>query len=34
MLVRLRDEDKLLLDARAEVRGLRPATYASVLAAA
>lgn len=31
MLVRLRDEDKLLLDARAEARGLRPATYASVL---
>jgi hypothetical protein len=31
MLVRLRDEDKLLLDARAEGRGMRPATYASVL---
>lgn len=31
MLVRLRTEDKLLLDARAEARGLRPATYASVL---
>ena len=31
MLVRLRDEDKLLLDARAEARGMRPATYASVL---
>lgn len=31
MLVRLREEDKLLLDARAEARGLRPATYASVL---
>lgn len=30
-LVRLRDEDKLLLDARAEARGMRPATYASVL---
>ena len=31
MLVRLRDEGKLLLDARAEARGMRPATYASVL---
>jgi hypothetical protein len=31
MLVRLRSEDKLLLDARAEARGMRPATYASVL---
>ena len=31
MLVRLRIEDKLLLDARAEARGMRPATYASVL---
>jgi hypothetical protein len=31
MLVRLRHEDKLLLDARAEARGMRPATYASVL---
>ena len=31
MLVRLRDEDKLLLDARAEARGMRPATYAAVL---
>jgi hypothetical protein len=31
MLVRLRDEDKLLLDARAEARAMRPATYASVL---
>jgi hypothetical protein len=31
MLVRLRDEDKLLLDARAEARGMRPATYASVI---
>jgi hypothetical protein len=31
MLVRLRTEDKLLLDARAEARGMRPATYASVL---
>jgi hypothetical protein len=30
-LVRLRNEDKLLLDARAEARGMRPATYASVL---
>jgi len=31
MLVRLRSEDKLLIDARAEARGMRPATYASVL---
>jgi hypothetical protein len=31
MLVRMRDEDKLLLDARAEAHGMRPATYASVL---
>jgi Bacterial mobilisation protein (MobC) len=31
MLVRLRDEDKLLLDARAEAHGMRPATYAAVL---
>jgi hypothetical protein len=31
MLVRLRHEDRLLLDARAEARGMRPATYASVL---
>lgn len=31
MLVRLRNEDRLLLDARAEARGMRPATYASVL---
>jgi hypothetical protein len=31
MLVRLKDEDKLLLDARAGARGMRPATYASVL---
>jgi hypothetical protein len=31
MLVRLRYEDRLLLDARAEARGMRPATYASVL---
>ena len=31
MLVRLRKEDRLLLDARAEARGLRPATYVSVL---
>jgi hypothetical protein len=31
MLVRLRKEDKLLLDARAEARGMRPTTYASVL---
>jgi hypothetical protein len=29
--VRLRAEDRLLLDARAEARGLRPATYVSVL---
>ena len=31
MLVRLRNEDRLLLNARAEARGMRPATYASVL---
>lgn len=31
MLVRLRYEDRLLLEARAEGRGMRPATYASVL---
>jgi hypothetical protein len=31
MLVRLRNEDRLLLGARAEARGMRPATYASVL---
>ena len=31
MLVRLRNDDRLLLDARAEARGMRPATYASVL---
>jgi hypothetical protein len=31
MLVRLRIEDRLLLDARAEARGMPPATYASVL---
>jgi hypothetical protein len=31
MLVRLTVEDKLLLDARAEARGMRPTTYASVL---
>jgi hypothetical protein len=31
MLVRLRNDDKLLLDARSEARGMRPATYASVL---
>jgi hypothetical protein len=31
MLVRLTIEDRLLLDARAEARGMRPATYASVL---
>jgi hypothetical protein len=31
MLVRFTAEDRLLLDARAEARGLRPATYASVL---
>jgi len=29
--VRLRDEDRLLLDARAAARGMRPATYVSVL---
>lgn len=31
LFVRLRSEDRLLLDARAETRGMRPATYASVL---
>lgn len=31
MLVRLRHDDRQLLDARAEARGMRPATYASVL---
>ena len=31
MLVRLRTDDRLLLGARAEARGMRPATYASVL---
>jgi len=31
MLVRIRTEDRLLLDARAEARGMRPATYVSVL---
>lgn len=31
LFVRLRNEDRLLLDARAEARGLRPATYATVL---
>ena len=31
LFVRLRREDRLLLDARAEARGMRPATYASVL---
>lgn len=29
--VRFRDEDRLLLEARAAARGLRPATYVSVL---
>jgi hypothetical protein len=31
MLARLSADDRLLLDARAEARGMRPATYASVL---
>jgi hypothetical protein len=31
VFVRLRMEDRLLLDARAEARGMRPATYLSVL---
>lgn len=31
MLVRLRHDDRQLLDARAEARGMRPATYVSVL---
>jgi len=32
MLIRLRTEDRLLLDARSEARGMRPATYVAVLA--
>lgn len=31
MLVRLRNDDRLLLDARADARGMRPAAYASVI---
>jgi Bacterial mobilisation protein (MobC) len=31
MLVRLRNEDRLLLEARGEAWGMRPATYASVI---
>lgn len=31
ILVRLRSDDRLLLDARAEARGMRPATYAAVV---
>src|SRR5438270_4851931 len=31
VFVRFRDEDRLLLDARAEARGMRPATFVSVL---
>jgi hypothetical protein len=31
ILVRLRGEDRLLVDARSEARGMRPATYISVL---
>lgn len=31
VLVRLRHEDRLLLDARAETRGMRPGTYVAVL---
>ena len=31
ILIRLRTEDRLLLDARAEARGMRPATYVAVL---
>lgn len=31
LFVRLRQEDRLLLDARAEASGMRPATYGSVL---
>lgn len=34
VMVRLRAEDRLLLDARAAARGMRPATYMSVLARA
>ena len=30
-LLRLRTEDRLLLDARSEARGMRPATYVSIL---
>jgi uncharacterized protein (DUF1778 family) len=31
ILIRLRPEDRLLLDARSEARGMRPATYVAVL---
>ena len=31
ILIRLRTEDRLLLDARSEARGMRPATYVAVL---
>jgi hypothetical protein len=31
ILIRLRPDDRLLLDARSEVRGMRPATYVAVL---
>ena len=31
ILVRMRGEDRLLLDARSEARGMRPATYVSVI---
>lgn len=31
LFVRLRSDDRLLLDARAAARGMRPATYASIL---
>ena len=30
ILIRLRTEDRLLLDARSEARGMRPATYVAV----
>ena len=32
ILIRLRPDDRLLLDARSEARGMRPATYVAVLA--
>lgn len=32
ILIRLRPDDRLLLDARSEARGMRPATYVAILA--